>query len=729
MKDETVFSVCPESEFFGREADIEHILERAAEAGGGPCGMYLVGRGWVGKTEVLRRVYHRLFFSQTRVVPVYYQFRQFLNEEDFAEDYLKTVIKQYIAFLGRAPRIAREEVSIKGLKGLIEGSNMDGLMGLISRHTECRASSDPLALLRNALSAPRFISAHFRLPVFLLLDDFDLVEGVSLHEGGRGILREYMDELLEGTPFLISGRTGKILKGGAKAAGIEVIPLNGLKEDEALSMAVRMCGRYGMEFDTEVLTLMVRLTGGAPVYIKNIIRAAAGGKRRMASVKELVELYTGEVVCGTTSRLLLSAVPINSIKELKVAYLCANSAKGLSVEELQERLGFDWEDIKAAVENLGRIGLIEEGYGFARWAGDRVVKDFVNYIYETGVKGRTGEEAKTDLTLKRLKEGFDIQGGKVRGNLKGEVFLLLNTFNGQMIPKALFKNRAAPAVEEAEDEIRLPYIAGCFDAEKGEGAEGLAIFAAQGFQSARYDDKNRVTWVVGVRDAMVPVSASDVEDFIRRANIAVERFGGTMVARWMVSREGFTREALSRMGLEGVWATDMERFAILRDAVLSGRGGEASASLGAPLKEFEISLPMKTRAELVAATAAGEISSEMGFDEDSISEIKSSVIEACINAFEHSKTRFGNVNIRFVVGEDGLAVYVENAGRVFDRIGFPQGHVSQTPALNGRRRGWGMEMMRGLMDVVRLEKVKGGTRLAMVKRLRKHGGRSDGEKR
>jgi hypothetical protein len=59
MKDEVIFSVCPDSEFFGRQREIEYICSRATHSPKSSPGMYLMGRRWMGKTEILRRVHHR----------------------------------------------------------------------------------------------------------------------------------------------------------------------------------------------------------------------------------------------------------------------------------------------------------------------------------------------------------------------------------------------------------------------------------------------------------------------------------------------------------------------------------------------------------------------------------------------------------------------------------------------------------------------------------------------
>jgi serine/threonine-protein kinase RsbW len=185
----------------------------------------------------------------------------------------------------------------------------------------------------------------------------------------------------------------------------------------------------------------------------------------------------------------------------------------------------------------------------------------------------------------------------------------------------------------------------------------------------------------------------------------------------MVGWEGFSSEALTRLSTEGVWSTDGVQLRILRDIVEDK--AVVPGGVPTPIKEFEIMLPNKTRSELVAAGAAEQIAEEIGFDEDTVVQIKTAVVEACINAFEHARVREGKVQVRFVAGSDRLAIHVRNTGGVFDRPpSEPEERNAEEPP---HKRGWGITFMRRLMDEVRFDKLSRGTSLVMVKYLKRNG--------
>jgi serine/threonine-protein kinase RsbW len=730
MRDELIFNVCPDSEFFGRQREIEYICRRATLLHKSSPGMYLMGGRWMGKTEILRRVYQRLFWAQKGVFPVYYQFKGYFNAEDFAEDYLREILKQYLAFLKREPRIAREEITLDRLKRLLVDTDMPEVARFISRHREGRINGDHIAVLRNATNAPCLISQKSGIPVFLLLDDFDLADSISLYEGGPAILKEYMDILTSGSFFfLAAGSIKKFLESRGSRCSIEPIELMGLEEETAVTMGLEMCRLHNIDCDTEILSLAARLLEGNPMYVKNIIWAAQREERGLTSLRDFVDIYVTEVVDGNISFSLRSAIPLRGSEALRVLYVCANSEKGSSEEELTERLVLSLDELKGVVDNLSEFGLLEITSGRVRWAGDNVLKDFINYIYETEVKGRSAEEAKTGILSKRLKEGFYLQGAKVHGEPKEDISALIKTFNGQRVPKSLLRGEDSPArkkeVERIKrgDEIDLPHIVGCFDVSRWEGVEtGPSILVAQGFQNTRYVEGNEVTWIVGIKETMGPIHIGDAENFIRRSRLLRENIKAARVVRWMVGRERFATEALKRLGQEGIYSTDGVQLRILRDTIEEKKAAARDVDTGVPvpIKEFEIVLPMESRSELIAARAVEEIGEEIGFDENAVAQIKTALVEACINAFEHSNVKEGKVHVRFVAGKDRLAIHIQNIGGVFEGPPLP-GAVPRTGSKIPHKRGWGIELMKRLMDDVRFEKLRGGTRLVMVKYLKKNG--------
>ena len=246
----------------------------------------------------------------------------------------------------------------------------------------------------------------------------------------------------------------------------------------------------------------------------------------------------------------------------------------------------------------------------------------------------------------------------------------------------------------------------------------MPIIIAHGFQNDRYDTANEVVWMVGVKESTSPVNADEAVNFFRRSALLQRYFKPAAPVRWVVGTEGFTNDALHRLAGEGVYTTDTDQLETLKN-VLECRDAVApylSANAAAPNKEFDVVLPMSPRAELVAARAAEEIGAGMGFDDDAVSRIKTALVEACINAFEHCKIKGSKVYLRFVVGNDRLVVQVQNKGALFDRIPAP-GTIPESVSGLPHKRGWGMELMKGLMDEVRLETLSCGTRIVLVKYL------------
>ena len=139
--------------------------------------------------------------------------------------------------------------------------------------------------------------------------------------------------------------------------------------------------------------------------------------------------------------------------------------------------------------------------------------------------------------------------------------------------------------------------------------------------------------------------------------------------------------------------------------------------------EFAIELPMSEDTELIAAHTVEQIARRMEFQPEAINQIKTALVEACINAAEHSLSTERKIYNRFRVEGDKLVITVssrglslpvsvaENGAASADKNGGSEGAKG--------RRGWGLKLIRTLMDDVEFERVDDGTRLRMTKYLRK----------
>lgn len=731
MENDAIHPLCPEREFFGRRREIDYICSRATEPHKLLPGMFLAGKRWAGKTEVLRRVYQWLFWNQAGIAPIYYQFKNGTLTEDFAGDYLLETVKQCLAFIKRDSQIINANPTLNELEKMLMEVDLSGVAELIANYKEAKKDGDYTAALKNAVRAPHILSHQWNIPVFLLLDDTNRIAGKGNSREWSAIVEECGNLLRHDSfSFLMAGATRRILPGEALNGAVEVIELAGLDEEIATSLMVEMCRHNSIQYDTEILAIAARKLEGNPMYLKSVVWSASKMKKGLSSLKDFADVYAHALIDGNLGFSLNAAVSLETLHDLKVLNIYASADHENSVEEVSTKLKCDPDVVKRTVDRLISFGLLEKNLGAIVWTGGNVFKDFVRSVYGIRVAGKTPEEIKTQIVSKELKEGFSIKGEKVEGKIKAEIVDVLTAFSGQTAPAALFRNPIQasqpkdslyrPGLDEKEsDAIQLPQVVGCFGSTRWEKNEsGMPIVIANGFQNGRYDAAHEVFWMVGIKESTSPVTADEATDFIRRCTLLQRHFKPATPVRWVVGAEGFANDARHRLAGEGVYTTDTEQLGMLktvlerRDAVVPHSGIHVTSSN----QEFDVVLPMSPRAELVAARAAEEIGAGMGFDDDAVSRIKAALVEACINAFEHCKIKGSKVYLRFVVGNDRLVVQVQNKGALFDRMPAP-GTLTEPASGLPHKRGWGMELMKGLMDEVKLETLSSGARIVLVKYL------------
>jgi serine/threonine-protein kinase RsbW len=138
----------------------------------------------------------------------------------------------------------------------------------------------------------------------------------------------------------------------------------------------------------------------------------------------------------------------------------------------------------------------------------------------------------------------------------------------------------------------------------------------------------------------------------------------------------------------------------------------------AVMREISLTLPMGPEMEIAASRAATAVAESMRMSADKIDEVRMAVVEACINAIEHSRSDDQTVYLSFLVLGDReperLEVVVRDTG-----IGFAPDELEE-PTIeqkltSERKRGWGLKIMRGLMDDVRVRSGHDGTTIVMSK--------------
>ena len=131
----------------------------------------------------------------------------------------------------------------------------------------------------------------------------------------------------------------------------------------------------------------------------------------------------------------------------------------------------------------------------------------------------------------------------------------------------------------------------------------------------------------------------------------------------------------------------------------------------------ELRLPILPNMELIATQTAEVISRHMSLTDDQGAEISMALIEACINAFEHSNAE-NNVFINFLIEDDSLVIKVIDQGIGFDKTKVEIPKIENKIGKDERKRGWGLQLIQELMDSVEFESNDEGTTVTMKKNIK-----------
>ncbi|MDP9121798.1 MAG: ATP-binding protein [Acidobacteriota bacterium] len=136
------------------------------------------------------------------------------------------------------------------------------------------------------------------------------------------------------------------------------------------------------------------------------------------------------------------------------------------------------------------------------------------------------------------------------------------------------------------------------------------------------------------------------------------------------------------------------------------------------LREVTLALPMVPEMEIEASKTATAVAESMKMSPDRIDEVRMAVVEACINAIEHSHATERQVRVTFeVLGDrnpEKLRITVRDSGTGFIPDSLSEPRIEDKLKAQ-RKRGWGLKIIRGLMDEVEIHSGSSGTTVVMSK--------------
>lgn len=134
--------------------------------------------------------------------------------------------------------------------------------------------------------------------------------------------------------------------------------------------------------------------------------------------------------------------------------------------------------------------------------------------------------------------------------------------------------------------------------------------------------------------------------------------------------------------------------------------------------EVSMTIPVAPEMEIVATAQAAALGEYIAMSRDKIDEVKLALVEACINAFEHADCRDEQLHLTFRLhrekGREWLEVEVLDKGKGFDQTRVEEPNLQKSLASH-RKRGWGLQIIKSLMDEVEITSGEWGTRILMRK--------------
>ena len=128
----------------------------------------------------------------------------------------------------------------------------------------------------------------------------------------------------------------------------------------------------------------------------------------------------------------------------------------------------------------------------------------------------------------------------------------------------------------------------------------------------------------------------------------------------------------------------------------------------------DLSIPIQPDMEVIATSVAESIGTFIGLDHNKVDEIKIAVVEACINAFEHSKSADQRISVSFSMDEKGLMISINDGGDGFD-MDDAMAKIAEKRSEGIGDRGWGLTLIHELMDEVSIASTDNGTLVKMLK--------------
>lgn len=703
--------------FVGREAETERLMSLAQSRGASPLAV-LAAPG-CGSSELLRQVYDRLFRAGGDVIPFYFELKRSDGDARRASlRFVREILAQAVAFRRQDEAILTSSPDLDELAQLaspIDGHWIDRTIESLEGQA---AQEDDGAVVQNCLSAPLRAMAHGTRSLVLV----DAVHVAAELDNG--------DLLLEALTTKAAAAVVPLVLCGLRRSMFAKTSFETLRMDPlSFTDAGRLTGSLAQRSDTRLTAqsrdLIAVQLGSNAKYIAGLLSASRGDE--LETFDQVERAYTDEIFGGTISRnidrIFDRAVPDRRMQGKMIGLLADTlDAPGSSVPAAYWRSHAGLDRLDQVLAELHINEIINHSSGSIGVDADNVVlADYVRARMALEIDRKSRALAVGEAVAANTARAPQLMASNYRRNAALGLREMMMSFAGQKIsPAAIdygrFKTqykgaddeKILKAIKEDTERRTLPHVVytahtSAFYPPLDAICEAEHSAIAIGF--ATENDGKAIAWLAAQIDSKLEATGEIADFWCDRLQMAAESCDFVEYRLWLIAPEGFDDDALEILNERNGYGSSRKQIELLAGILNTPIQSEAAVSAD----EYEIVVPMGEDTEIVAARTIEDIAKRYDIPQKTINQIKTAVVEACINASEHSLSPDQKIYQKFSVDGDTITISIYNRGlRLADKR-------PQAKTADPNRRGWGLKLMQGLMDDVKIEQTDDGTRITMVK--------------
>lgn len=698
--------------FIGRQDELARLIDHARGSDTNNA-IAVLAEPFSGSGELLRQAYDRLFTEGGETIPFFFDVRNFRGDlSSAAAAFVRSLAVQIVAFGRRDPNFLHIP---RDLSSLADHAAPKDLEIVISLSEIERNGCDDI---QSCFAAPLITAARGRRSAVL-------VAGAELLVGTEASWLNFQSGYPDPRVRLVVAGDRRAIYG---RTSFQTMDLSSLGDAEASEMAATIASTRELNIADHICDLIGEMFTGSPALISSFLRGVSRASE-MTAYGHFAREYA-DSICGGELSLVIddavrSAVPDIELRARTISILCAH----LDVNDGFVPISFWQRHLKASPDEAAKIvdALNCAEYIDLSYAGTRIRRDKVFLTdHLSAVRDLSRFASQRALIISELVSDVAASSPEAlerayrRRNALG-IRSILESFGSQAVSTALldfrrFRNElrgadpdkiekalkedpqkfTLPAVSfAANTEYFYPQFAEICDTERS----AVGIGTADG-------GRERAVWLAAEIESKLEANVETTEFWCDRLEMAAANSGFENFAIWLIAPEGFSEEALDVLDKRNAFGSSRQQAEMLRKALES----KVTPPKPRPANEYEITIPTGEETEVAAVHAFEEAAKRHNVPQKTINKIKTALVEACINASEHSNSPDGKIEVRFTFFQNRVDIEVANRGVRMTR-------EKADAAAAESRRGWGLKLMKGLMDDVRIDSSEARTVVRMSRNI------------